>query len=259
MAGPPSTSEPKVGWIRDAGDMGWSSGSHNTSDIRHQLGVTAEHASLDSRGILSLDPEGPFSEPIYNSDYAGFGILNHKSKVLALLHPLDTPNGDGVIYYRADDIHTAIFQDILNTTSNPAFALQALSTMMNQMQIFKTAYQWTYGYPATYVFSGEFSIPKRYSGLLIVASLIAAHVALTGATIAMFLLRTRATLLGNAWQSVAQVVSDRTLKVLWRVDSLNDKEVKKALSSATGDPEIPAGAIRRRRNGRNEYGSVASQ
>ncbi|KAK7954768.1 hypothetical protein PG996_015573 [Apiospora saccharicola] len=103
------------------------------------------------------------------------------------------------------------------------------------------------------------SIPVHKLGLTIVVVIVAAHVIVVGPTVTMFLLRTRQTLLGNVWQSVAQVVSDRTTEVLWTAGSMTDKEVEKALSSGTvHDPETnSAGVIRRRQNGRNEFGSLA--
>ena len=150
-----------------------------------------------------------------------------------------------------------MFLDILNTTNNPAFALQALSTTLNQIQVFDRAYKWSQEYPATFVFSGKFSIPVRKIGLGFVAGIVVVHIILTGTTIALFLLHTRATLLRNAWQSVAQVVLDQTLGNLSRADVLKDDEIKQALSNTTCDSGASTGAIRRRQNGRNEFGSTA--
>lgn len=53
-------------------------------------------------------------------------------------------------------------------------------------------------------------------------------------------------MIGNAWQSLAQVVSDDTLSMLHQAGDLRDKEVKRVLAeSSPGHPKT-AGILRRR-------------
>lgn len=125
------------------------------------------------------------------------------------------------------------------------------------MQYFDSSYQWTCGFPANYIFSKEISLPVHRVGLLLVSGIATAHIIMMGVTVTTFLCRTRATLLGNVWQTVAQVVSDRTTKILWKADSMKDKEVKAALSGTAYESEAAlAGVVQRRQNGRNEFGSL---
>ncbi|KAK8137580.1 hypothetical protein PG984_003073 [Apiospora sp. TS-2023a] len=258
MSGFAAGSEPKMGWSWDPSlKEAHVDGSANTSEIRLQLGVTSEKKTLDNRSLLALDPLSGRLKFRYPAGL--YGIQSNITLGLSrgfLEH--DSINFPARNYLLAHDAQSALFLDIMNTTNNPAYALQALSTTLYQIEYFDTSYKWTVGYPATYVFSQEMSIPVHKLGLTIVVVIVAAHVIVVGTTVTMFLLRTRETLLGNVWQSVAQVISDRTTDILWRADSMTDKEVKKALSSGTVyDPAInSAGVIRRSQNGRNEFGSL---
>ncbi|KAK8076638.1 hypothetical protein PG994_003910 [Apiospora phragmitis] len=118
---------------------------------------------------------------------------------------------------------------------------------------FDQSYSWEYNSTATYIIAEDKSIPTTRTGLLIVIAMVTAHLAVLGTTVFLFLRRTEATMLGNAWQSVAQVVSDDTLPILDQAGDLRDKEVKKALAES-GEGTQRAGVIRRRKNGRVQFG-----
>ncbi|KAK8017724.1 hypothetical protein PG993_014050 [Apiospora rasikravindrae] len=261
MSGAPAASEPTMHWPLDPSKIGYDSGFPDTSEIRRQLGVTREKRELSSRGLLALDPNGALSEIVSYLQSAGLGGIISTSQTLGLGRGVNWQSKNDIArsqYVAAHDVHTAIFLDILKTTNNPAYAIQALSTTLYQMQYFEESYRWIYNHSASYVMSQEISIPVQKTGLLVVAGIFAVHIVVVGTTAAIFLRRTRATLLGNVWQSVAQVISDKTTDILWRADSMTDKEVKEELSGTAYNPKIKAaGVIRRRQNGRNEFGSLA--
>ncbi|KAK8067237.1 hypothetical protein PG997_013984 [Apiospora hydei] len=261
LSGGPAVSEPTIGWTLDPSRMGFYSGFPDTSDIRRQLGVTHERKELGSRGVLALDPTQALSEDISNLQSDGLYDIMSSGQTLGLARGIDWQSDNSVARsynVAAHDVHTTLFRDILNTTNNPAYAVQALSTTLYQMQYFDESYRWIYSHSASYVMAQEVPMPVQKTGLLIVVGIVATHTILVGAAVSMFLLRTRATLLGNVWQSVAQVVSDRTTEILWRADSMTDKEVKEALSgTAYKSDNRSIGMVRRRQNGRNEFGSLA--
>lgn len=259
ISGTAIRSEPTIGWLRHPEDVGLLSGAPDTSEVRRQLGVTLDHMTKEIRGILDLDPIQARPDSVHENDAAGISNADYYSdRTLALPHIV---NGTTTIrradqIYLLHDAHRILFLDILNSTNNPAYAIQAFLTTFYQMEYFESSYKWSYGFPASYVFCEEVSIPVNKLGFIIVAGIVALHTIIVGTTVTLFLSRTRTTQLGNAWQSVAQVVSDRTIEVLWKVDSMTDKEVKETLSNSAGYLNIQStGVIRRRQNGRNEFGS----
>lgn len=120
---------------------------------------------------------------------------------LVLFRSFSFSLGDDDGNYRAHEVHTAFFLDILDTTKNPAYLFQALSGTFNQVRTIKSAYQWTNGYLASFVLPGKFSISVEKVGLSIVTGIVATHV-MTITTIAMFLDKLRKSLLGTSWQIV---------------------------------------------------------
>ncbi|KAK8061063.1 hypothetical protein PG997_015284 [Apiospora hydei] len=105
----------------------------------------------------------------------------------------------------------------------------------------------------TYILAESKSVPATNTGLIVVIAIVTTHLVVLGTTLFLFLRRTETTLIGNAWQSVAHVVSDDTLPILDRAGDLRDKEVKMTIAEASGGAEM-AGVIRRRKNGKVQFG-----
>ncbi|KAK7911067.1 hypothetical protein PG985_013548 [Apiospora marii] len=74
MAGTAAKSESRMGWSGDPADQS-KGGSFDTSEIRRQLGVTPDQVTLDSRGILTLDPSRVISERTGDWNHAGLANL----------------------------------------------------------------------------------------------------------------------------------------------------------------------------------------
>ncbi|KAK8108837.1 hypothetical protein PG984_014638 [Apiospora sp. TS-2023a] len=122
------------------------------------------------------------------------------------------------------------------------------------MQYFDTSFKWERGSMATYIIAEDVSIPTTQTGLVVVITMITVHFIVLGATLFLFLRRTETTMIGNAWQSVAQVISDDTLPILEQAGDLRDKEVKKVLLAESSEGKEMTGVIRRRHNGKVQFG-----
>ncbi|KAI1395058.1 hypothetical protein F4819DRAFT_492855 [Hypoxylon fuscum] len=116
-----------------------------------------------------------------------------------------------------------------------------------------SSYKWTVARPATYAMSTNVPIPTRTGGLISVIIMVIVHLATVLITLIFFLSRTKASLIGNAWQAVAHVVSDETLPVLVEADGKKDKELKEIMDRSGWNAKR-TGIIRRRHNGKNEFG-----
>ncbi|KAK7960343.1 hypothetical protein PG988_011557 [Apiospora saccharicola] len=121
------------------------------------------------------------------------------------------------------------------------------------MQYFDSSFKWEFGSSATYIIAGDVSIQIASRGLIAIMALVTSHLAVLGFTVSLFLRRTEVSLLGNAWQSVAQVLSDDTLSIPDQAGDLSDKEVEKSLGgSEKGKGTV--GVTRKRPNGKIQFG-----
>ncbi|KAF6812412.1 hypothetical protein CPLU01_14896, partial [Colletotrichum plurivorum] len=234
MSGPPAPSEPVMTWLATPEEE--IRGSLDTLEIRHQLGVTHGSSSLEDRGILSLElaaslltAEDVFNRPVEPYEYSpsiDVGLYSVNEGRPVVFDQVSSIDPD--VWTVPHELHTAIFLNILDSTNNPAKALQALSTILNHMQAFDRSTTWTAEQPASYIMSREVSIPAGRDGLLAIVVLVAVQHVVMAIVVALFLSRTRATLLGNSWQSVAQIISPETLEVLLQADDLKDSEVRRS-------------------------------
>jgi hypothetical protein len=80
-------------------------------------------------------------------------------------------------------------------------------------------------------------VPARWTGLGIVLGLVFMHFALLLATTLLFATQTKSSMLGNAWQAVAQMVSPQTREIVESADRMRDEEVDQGIR-ATGRAEV---------------------
>lgn len=95
------------------------------------------------------------------------------------------------------EIHRAVFENIICETGNPALAIQAFSTTLNQMKYYDLSYRWSANDSITYLMSKSMSIPVGRAGLISVVAIVAAHLGVLVVTSILFVQRTKATLIGN--------------------------------------------------------------
>lgn len=238
MNGTSTSSEPAIKWASRVATGDAGSDSIITLQVRKQLGATREMLSPQDRGIIVLQPP-ILSGQSLNASYGDF-----------LQFFDDSFTFDEGIH----EIHQSLFWGVLQDTNDPSLALQAFTTVFNQMEYFDSSYKWQFGSSATYIIAEDVSIPIASKGLIAVTAIIASHLATLGFTLLVFLRRTKVSLIGNAWQSVAQVVSDDTLSALDQAGDLRDKEVEKHLVGCSEKEKGMVGVVRRRQNGKVQFG-----
>jgi hypothetical protein len=254
MRGTVDRPEPTLGWDS-------TSGSYLTRDIRHMLGATSEELTYQERGVLQLKPASNWTarqaDVLYNLETLNFiwqgleygfgGQDGATSNTTVVLSP-HTPATWKSSVHRS---HGIIVQHILEATKNPALALQALFTILTQMSYSDFLPQFDVSAPTKYATSSNILMPVQWTGFGVVMGLLLLHFALVLVTVIMFLISTELSLLGNAWQSVAQVASKDTAELIHHASTLTDGEVKRLLEMSG----IPDGRLLVKRsfeNGRSE-------
>ncbi|KAJ4299033.1 hypothetical protein N0V90_004277 [Kalmusia sp. IMI 367209] len=184
------------------------------------------------RGILTLDPPSNLTTARLNQTSSltdamaqGFWGRNdmwkgaNRTLILAM-------NSYGV-----NRGHVAVLGTILRRTENPALALQYLFTAVAQMAFYDVMPFFNAEGQASTVFSEEFVVPRRWTGLAVIAVLVFVHIVLVGGVLIVFLLQTKISFLGNSWMAVAQVLQENTEDTLGRASVMTDSEVRKLLVS----------------------------
>ncbi len=157
---------------------------------------------------------------------------------------------NGGNYNSIHGLHFTLAQAILKQTNDPARTLQAVTHTILQ-QIY---YEWlpSYDLNATAQFTAieKHIIPTHWVHFGIVIGLSTLHVVLLVTAVGFFLTRTEMSLLGNAWQVVAQVHSNDTAHAVGKAYVATDKELKDFAKSSGMDRERIR--IAKTENGRHE-------
>ncbi|KAF3040314.1 hypothetical protein E8E12_007757 [Didymella heteroderae] len=232
-------SEPKnMSWIKDR----WQ---YDTLGVRTMLGATGDHLSADKRGILNLHQPTNWTDMAMKEQgelFIGTSVLFSMGM---LRHPLLQkyyPTYDYQLYNPQTAILTpyspyisvhrtlsSIFQDIIPSTQNPALAFQALFSTMSSSAYYQMLPLFMLEDNATVATSETFSVPVQWTCFGIVMGLLAVHAVLVITAAVLFLSETDHSLLGNAWQAVAQVSSSDTMDTMHRASNMTDLEVKRLL------------------------------
>ncbi|KAK3349668.1 hypothetical protein B0T25DRAFT_504928 [Lasiosphaeria hispida] len=209
--------------------------NYNTTLIRRQLNALPPSTPLSptERGIMTLSL--PLSAP-----------LPCATDPSAIFAP-----AVGAIHDLGHPVHAALFLDALRHTGSPARALQAWITTMTRPRFYDALARFTSGREARSARSVVVFVPARWAGFVAVMAVLGAHVVVVGLVVGWYLRVTRFTRLGNSWMAVAQVVSEATLPVLWRVSGMGDREVKEVIREE-GLGGRKYGVARLRKTGRRE-------
>ncbi|KXH60567.1 hypothetical protein CNYM01_00044 [Colletotrichum nymphaeae SA-01] len=244
MRGQPILQEP---------EFNWNSIKWNTSSIRRQLGIPrhtarSSTALFTERGIMQLISFTLSSEEKLWWTVSAHGVLMESLSVTLETRGWNMLNGAylGETWstrspeheqeqWTPHSAHVTLFQDILQTTGDVSRAAQAMVARLHQMAYYESENGYNLEYPVTTVSSRSTYIPLRWTGFSIVQGVIALHLALLLTTMVLFLTRTRASSLGNAWQTVAQVVSPHTKEIVDKADRLMDDEVRERTVSTGAD------------------------
>lgn len=210
----------------------------DTTDIQFQLDATNPSSiSRERRSIFELPPPKEWEKLTGNAStgdtqYAKdltyflpvFTDAEETSRNGALLTSEDTGKNKGS--YVINPVHVALFQGIIQSTANPALALQALITTITSMNYYDCAYAFTNTAPATMYSTTEALAPVRWTGFLGVVAIISVHFCLMAVFLFHFSRNTEHSMIGRPWQAVAQVVSEDTAGAVEASTVLTDKEVR---------------------------------
>ncbi|KAH7393087.1 hypothetical protein BKA66DRAFT_439198 [Pyrenochaeta sp. MPI-SDFR-AT-0127] len=207
---------------------------------REEFGFPANYSlTQEDRGILALQPVSDWNATRAATKYnAKYQNIIHGS--LDKNKPWDYSgniNDSFVVTPQAgvaDAIHRNhmwVMQDILHFTNNPAIALQAVTHIAMQTAY----YDWFANYdltsPATYSMTERRYIPEQWKHFAVVAALLVLHFILLGIALCLFITKTDVSLLGNAWQAVAQVYSNDTAAAVQHGTMATDDEVRHEVKS----------------------------
>ncbi|KAH7351441.1 hypothetical protein BKA66DRAFT_575536 [Pyrenochaeta sp. MPI-SDFR-AT-0127] len=216
-----------------------------TEGLRRQLGADEGHQTVKERNVFSL-PHPTSLRRIQNPFVPGdvqYGVGigsrltvytkeggNATNVALMVSEDINSVKGDHV----AHPAHVVLFQDILQTTRNPALAMQALLTILFSMRYYDTSFTFSWYHPATLSFSTTVLAPAKWVGFVTVVVIIVVHAILSVLSIAIFVSSTESSIIGNSWQAVAQVVSEDTMPMVEQSASFTEKETKLRLQELGG-------------------------
>ncbi|KAK3331820.1 hypothetical protein B0T19DRAFT_472836 [Cercophora scortea] len=139
--------------------------------------------------------------------------------------------------FAVNQAHVDLFQSVLETTGNVAFAMQSLFTVLQQMAY----YDWLPVFDSSSTvmtgFSTDVNISISWTGFTVVAAVLGMHLFVVLLSTVLFLTFTNRSLLGNAWPAVTQVLSVETERVVAEVcaqseaANMTDKDVEEYLIS----------------------------
>ncbi|CVL10593.1 hypothetical protein LB506_008844 [Fusarium annulatum] len=215
--------------------------------VRLQLGNGEDFAK---RGILELDigrrlnvstrlvdfvegvpmEDGPTHDPYYRT--LGLEHPSMSNTTWGMMSPAQEVEQG----WSANLAHISLFQSIIQETEDPATAVQGLMTRLYQMVYYNWLEEYDLKYPVNTIHTEDRLIPTRWAGLIIVLVLIAVHLGLVFTTIILFVLKTKASALGNTWHTLAQTVqmTDGTTGA----DMMLDDEVQKWAKATGRDNDV---------------------
>lgn len=209
---------------------------------RLQLGNEGDSAK---RGILDLDigrrlnvssrlvdfvegvpmEDGPTHDPYYRT--LGLEHPSMSNTTWGMMSPAQEVKQG----WSANLAHISLFQSIIQETEDPAMAIQGLMTRLYQMVYYNWLEEYDLKYPVNTIHTQDRLIPTRWTGLIIVLVFITVHLGLVFTTIILFMLKTRASALGNTWHTLVQTA--RMADGVEGADMMLDDEVEK-WTKATG-------------------------
>lgn len=215
-----------------------TTGAYNSGAARSLLGAVPAPAAPEDRGLLRLTAPANWSTAVIPDapktiNYIWSALRTRTRNVTLSLSLRENDGGDGEQLLVPHRAHIGLFQDILaRTGGNAALALQALFFTMLQMAYADYAAEFEVAAEATALFSREAIIPVQWRGFMGFCAVTGTHIALVLAVAAVFLVRTRISMLGNAWQAVGQAAELAGGETVQAAAERTDKEVKKHLRAA---------------------------
>lgn len=218
---------------------------YNSYWVRSMLDAVQEESTTKKRGLLTMEPVANWTAMETKVRY-NITAMSFIYDTLMRYQEVDELMGDTyqltsyVIPTKAiHQTHKALVQTILQSTRNPALAVQALWTVLLQMSYYDFFNQYSVGAPAAYGIAEEVTIPVQWNCFAGIMGILGLHFALLSLSLILFLTRTEMSLLGNSWQAVSQVMSTDTAHAVHHAAAATDKEVAHAVKNS----EIAEGKI----------------
>ncbi|KAE9370144.1 hypothetical protein N431DRAFT_31082 [Stipitochalara longipes BDJ] len=223
--------------------------TYDTRDVRHQLGISGPKEPaipFDDRGVFAFINESSWEhwEPgsidtfLVDDAIADLIEVNNGTTLMCTMCINAGPVTDAasvMIAEVANGAHSALFQDILQHTLNPAVALQSTYTVLFGMAYYNSLVKFGVSANATTVETIDVLRPvsKRfYTGILVVNLM---HLSVVIFITALFYLKCQYVLLGNNWNVFAGFRSQETEPWLDRANGVEDGTMRDWMATAKQD------------------------
>ena len=242
-------SEPITHWNR-------SQGYYTLPDVHKQLGETDKQSdSIKSRGILQLAEKASWIPDAENSipnsvkpfvqefaDLNEDASLEHMlpyqcSPCSALLAPWNsrlTYGFDKNSMFLVDYTLSDLFHQSIGGAGNGSWAraVSSLITTLSSMAYYDQMPQFQKTSKTSQVFFTTVLFPQSHFGFWLISIALAAHITQVTLIAIGFMMYSQHTMLGNHWQTIAQLQGPETEDLLTRTRMATDSDVKRALRIA---------------------------
>ncbi|KAI4126852.1 MAG: hypothetical protein LQ338_003525 [Usnochroma carphineum] len=225
--------------------------SYDYTMVRRQLGQIpfgAQSLTAEDRGVFSISKRdswlpGPgdyarsswLSEPVtldFDDDpadtfeYVTATSVSHNITAYIYNAP-STPNvWEGQLRLNPDPSVTALFQQILQGNGNIAFALQSILTIFAGMTYYDQLQRFNSPNKIRTTPIILVNRPRSVRGIVAVTTVLGIHFIVMSVILHLFLSRAVLSTLGNAWQTLAQIVRGDVLKLIKTAALATDKTVE---------------------------------
>ncbi|KAI1498082.1 hypothetical protein F5X99DRAFT_394821 [Biscogniauxia marginata] len=212
---------------------------YDVSDIRTLLGVKGDPADTAARSIFSVDAVG-------NTTLDSKALRHLDASINSYIFGIPDPpasttiNGGGASYgvssINPEVDYALVFEDTLLETNRPALAIQATFHIMAEALYYALIEYMDTPEPVEITRTVPATIPRRWTGLGIVAGIVCTNLICVLVITTMFLLRTRHSKQGQFWHTISQLVAEQTIDILQASpESRDDHAVARVLAH---DPDV---------------------
>ncbi|KAL1859573.1 hypothetical protein Daus18300_009574 [Diaporthe australafricana] len=135
---------------------------------------------------------------------------------------------------------SVLFESVLEKTGSAASAWSSMMFWLAQAEYYSGLPGVDFGANSTMVYSRPVSIPQMWLGIGIVAGVIITNMSIVASITWLYLRKTRFSMYGDVWHTIAQIISPDTRHLLERATSATDRQVEQSLKAA-GSKNVDAG------------------
>lgn len=238
----------------------------DTGDILKLVG----HGDLErsDRGILTISSSSKISEEEFQSMFQGssnydylWNITNGIGLVRQYLSFIVTEVKAGVltslgprnytVYFCTQcpiagnwtDPHysvSVLFESVLEKTGSAALAWSSMMFWLAQAEYYIGLPAVDFGGNSTMMYSRLVSIPHKWLGFGIVTGIVIANMSIVASITWLYLKKTRFSIYGDVWHTIAQIISPDTRYLIEKATSSTDRQVEQSLKAA-GSDKVDAG------------------